>query len=137
MRWFRNSRFARSVLFPLTLIMWLSACQKTVISVSPYDDIAREEPGMVTVVFEDGSTTNIHRPWIAADSLFGVDYDPRTRAYTDTVSFAFAETSRVERVVTPTALKVFGIVAGVAVVAGMVALAVKCSDQPCFAFGSD
>jgi hypothetical protein len=101
MRWFRNSWFARSVLFPLTLIMWASACTKTVIHTSPYDDIVREKPGGgVTVVLQDGTRMTVRRPRIVSDSLTGLAYNTRARSYTDTLSFAFAEMKSVEQVKT-------------------------------------
>lgn len=97
----RDSRFVRSVLFPLTLVMWASACQKTVIHTSPFEELDREKPGGgVTVVLEDGTRTKVHRPSIVSDSLVGLVYDTRSRSYSDTVSFSLTEMNSVEQVKT-------------------------------------
>lgn len=97
MGWLRNSQLARSVLVPLGLITWLSACTQPVIHTSPYEGIVRDAPREVTVVLDDDTRTKIRQPRIVDDSLIGLVYDARSRRYQDTVSFSFAEMHRVEQ----------------------------------------
>ncbi len=98
MLYFRRSRFVRVIVLPLTLVSLQSACTSYVAMQSPYGQtILREEPGRIRVTLDDGSRVTISQPRIEGDSLLGIAYDAKNRAYTDTVRVALAEVTSVER----------------------------------------
>ena len=99
MRFLRQSRFVRSVLLPLALLMWLSACgPRKVELASPYEQtIQTDRPGEIFVTLTNGERLRLVSPSVRADTLLGLKYAPRTRRYTDSVTVAFSEIELIEQ----------------------------------------
>jgi hypothetical protein len=99
MRYFRESKLVRSILLPLAFAVSLSACTSRYVPMqAPYEEsIARETPGDVIVTLDDRRRLRVVNPRTDGDSLRGVVYAVRTRAYTDSVSLAYSEVVKVEK----------------------------------------
>lgn len=103
----RQSRFVRSVLLPLSLLVWLSACgPRKVELASPYaQTIESDPPGEIFVTRIDGDRLRLVSPSVRADTLLGLKYDPRTRHYTDSVTVAFSDIGLIEKKKKPSTAK--------------------------------
>ena len=69
----RQSAFARGLLLPLALLLWLSACHKWVPLETPYATaIAEAHPGEFRVTTADGTKRRMLDPVVTDDSVGGV-----------------------------------------------------------------
>lgn len=73
MLYFRNSRLLRSLLLPLTLVLWTSACHNWVQPKSPYDQsITRDRPSEMRTGQADSLAVTLLEPRAVAIEDFDI-----------------------------------------------------------------
>ena len=125
MRYLRRSKIFRSVVLPLTLLVWLSACHKWVaIEANVVSPTELSSPVRVTLT--DGEEIKLEDATVTADSLFG-KRDRTSRS----IRFALEDVTEIEEAKSrplATVGLVFGVVIGVGLAVAVVCAASGCID---------
>ena len=86
----RHSRFARTIVIPLTFFAFLSGCHKWVPLQTPYATaIAMRQPDRVRATLLEGNAVELELPRVTGDSLFG--FNPGSRDEGSFVQLSIAD----------------------------------------------
>ncbi len=119
MLYFRRTRFFRLVVFPLTLMAFLSACHKWVPLNAPVEDaVAASRLESVRITMSDGRILELKNAIVEGDSVIG--FAPQR------IALPVEQVQTVERRKTD-ALGIVGLIVGIGVASNLVVLAV-CGD---------